>query len=93
MRIERRSTYVDILQQIARFNVAVDDRSGKEECAARALGRMRIHEVLDKCVKLVDWVGIVVVAFAVADLGSRNLKGISTFSNCREVPLLLFSLY
>jgi len=78
VRVERQSTYVNILQQIARFNVMVDDRSGKGEGALSALGRMRIHDVLDKCVELVDWVGIVVVAFVVADRNVRNLKGISS---------------
>jgi len=56
----------------------VDDRSGKGEGAASALGRVRVYDALDKCVEPVNWVStIVVVTLVVTDLGSRNLKGIS----------------
>ena len=75
--IERRSTHINVVQQIARFDVVVDDRSGKGEGATSALGRMRVHDALDKCMEPVDWVGVVVVAFIVADLNIHNLEGIS----------------
>jgi len=76
--IERRSTDINMLQQIAGFNVVVDDRSGKGEGTLSALGRVRIRNVLDKRVELVDWVGVViVVAIVVADRNVRDMKSIS----------------
>jgi len=67
-----------MLQQIAGFNVVVDDRSGKGEGTLSALGRVRIRNVLDKRVELVDWVGVViVVAIVVADRNVRDMKSIS----------------
>jgi len=53
----------------------VDDPSGEGEGAASALGVVRVHDVLDKCVELANWVGFVVVAFVVPDWSIHSLKG------------------
>jgi len=67
-----------MLQQIPGFDVVVDNGSGKGEGTSSAFGRVRIRNVLDKRVQLVDWVCVViVVTIVVADRSSRDLKGIS----------------
>jgi len=70
VRIECRSTHIDIVQQVARFDVMVDDRSREGEGATSTSGIVMVGNTLDKCVDLVDWVGIIVVPFAVADRSS-----------------------
>ena len=50
-----------MLQQIPGFDVVVDNGSGKGEGTSSAFGRVRIRNVLDKRVQLVDWVCVVIV--------------------------------